>query len=279
MSVRTFLLGLILLFSACTSNKWEGAYVVDKEALKLEAVKAMEGNALASTLGTAMISKLLDNTNFFMVIDGDSIFSAGSLGNEPGEFFASTYTSDENGLVFTNKKGEQLRLIKNDTSFTLSNSKESETPVISFNKVEKKEEQKYHERVVEIRTQFRNKEKIKKELEGIISLKITKKGYYEYKYRDYLTFDLAVGNNSEKNITAFSGFVTIADLLDNELKTFSWTYDDGIESKRTRKKSVQVDYSEYNTSETLIRDKPLEKLKITWTTTKVLFEDGNKLGE
>lgn len=226
-----------------------------------------------------MINKLLDNTNFFLVIDGDSIFSAGALGSEPGEFFASIYTSDEHGVVFTNKKGEQLSLIRNDTAFTLSNSKENKTRLISFNKVEKKEEQKYHERLAEIRTEFRNKERIKKELEEIISLKITKKGYYEYEYRDYLTFDLAIDNNSEKNITAFSGLVTISDLLDNELKTFSWTYDDGIESKRTNKQSVQVDYSEYNTSETLIRDKPLEKLKITWTTTKVLFEDGNKLGE
>jgi hypothetical protein len=279
MTIRnTWLLQLVLL-SACTSNTWEGAYIVDKEALKKEVQNSIEGNALASSLGSAMLNGIVDNATLIYVIKGDSIFSTGSIGNELGEYSSAKYVTEGDVIKFKNKKGDDIQFVKNDTGFSITNDQDGKSKSVYFIKVSEDEEAKYTTQMIKLREELKERERIRKELEGIISVTIVKKGDYEYEYRDYFTFDLQVVNNSHRSITAFSGALTISDLLGNELKTVSWTYDDGIEASTTHIEAVQIDYSEYNTHEKLIRDKPLDKLKVSWTTSKVLFKNGEKLGE
>lgn len=114
-----------------------------------------------------------------------------------------------------------------------------------------------------------------KRLGEVLTASMYDKGYYEYKYRDYLTYKFAFQNKSGKDIKAIKGSMVISDLFDEKIKEIGITYDDGIPADSTINYSAQTSYNSFNDSDVTFKNKQMEDLKMLWKPEKVIFSDGS----
>lgn len=127
-------------------------------------------------------------------------------------------------------------------------------------------------------------EKVRKEkeekmalLKEVVTVSLVDKGYGEYNYQDYISYEFAFENKTDKNITAFTGQVTFTDLFDKEIKKLKLTYDDGIKAKTVIKYNASTDYNQFMDDDKLLKSKKIEQIKMVWEPEKILFSDGTTL--
>lgn len=120
-------------------------------------------------------------------------------------------------------------------------------------------------------------EERRRKMGSTLTVALYDKGYAEYDYQDYLTYSLAFENNSQKDIRAFKGVLTINDLFDTEITSINLTIDETIPSGTVYRGTYTTDYNQFRDEDVRLRNKDIEDLKIVWTPEKILFEDGTFL--
>lgn len=111
-------------------------------------------------------------------------------------------------------------------------------------------------------------------LHQALTVSMFDKGFMEYNFQDYLTYKFSFENKTEKAIQAFTGHITLNDLFDKEISSFSLTYDEGIPANSSKNWNAQTEYNRFMDKDVALKSKDLDKLKVVWTPEKILFEDG-----
>lgn len=127
-------------------------------------------------------------------------------------------------------------------------------------------------------------EKAKKEeeekarrLNESLTVTVFNKGFVELDYEEYITFQFAFQNKTEKDILAFTGIMIFNDLFDVEISKLSITYDNGVKANSTVNWRATTDYNQFRDSDKTLRYKELNKIKLVWKPEKIIFNDGTSL--
>ena len=64
---------------------------------------------------------------------------------------------------------------------------------------------------------------------------------------------------------------------DDEIKKFTFTYDESIDAGATATWNATTDYNQFMNDDVKLRNKDLIDLKIVWKPIKVIFQDGTTL--
>jgi|TARA_B110001450_G_scaffold216549_1_gene210176 hypothetical protein len=140
-------------------------------------------------------------------------------------------------------------------------------------KMKEKEEE---EKRLKLEEERRRKE-ISLKISESITFALTKKGYSEYNYQDYITYTFTFENKSNKDILGVKGSVTFYDIFDEKIKSLSLSYDDGIKSKKTVNYRATTDYNQFMSEDKKLKDTELNKLKVVWEPEQLIFSDGEKI--
>lgn len=103
------------------------------------------------------------------------------------------------------------------------------------------------------------------------------KGFYKYKYEDYITYKFVIQNKSSKNIRAVKGSLIFSNLFDEEIKTINLVYDKVLTADTTVNYEAQTDYNQFSDSDKALKNKELKDMKVKWKPEKIIFEDGTTL--
>lgn len=114
-------------------------------------------------------------------------------------------------------------------------------------------------------------------LNNILTVAMYDKGYVEADYQEFLTYDIAFENKSNKDIRAVKGVIHINDLFNDEIKSINLTYDNTISAGSTGKERFTTSYNQFLDEDTRLRSKTVEDLKIVWMPEKIIFTDGSTL--
>lgn len=140
-------------------------------------------------------------------------------------------------------------------------------------KMKEKEEE---EKRLKLEEERRRKE-ISLKISESITFALTKKGYSEYNYQDYITYTFTFENKSNKDILGVKGSVTFYDIFDEKIKSLSLSYDNGIKSGKTVNYRAQTDYNQFMSDDKKLKDTELNKLKVVWEPEQLIFTDGEKI--
>ena len=116
----------------------------------------------------------------------------------------------------------------------------------------------------------------------VLTAALYDKGFYKGDFEkgefdDYLTYKVVYKNKSDKDIRAVKGSLLITDLFDTEIKTINLVEDKGIPAGETVTKVYTTDYNQFSDSDTKLRSKRMEDIKVVWTPEKIIFADGSTL--
>jgi len=89
-----------------------------------------------------------------------------------------------------------------------------------------------------------------------------------------VTFTLQFANKTGKNIRAFDGVVSFTDLLGNEILGSKVEINERIPAGQTFDWAGALKYNQFIDSHQRLRSEPMENLKVSFATGKILFEDG-----
>ncbi len=123
----------------------------------------------------------------------------------------------------------------------------------------------------------RRRKEIYLKISESITFALTKKGYSEYNYQDYITYTFTFENKSNKDILGVKGSVTFYDIFDEKIKSLSLSYDNGIESGKIVNYRAQTDYNQFISDDKKLKDTELNKLKVVWEPEQLIFSDGEKI--
>lgn len=117
------------------------------------------------------------------------------------------------------------------------------------------------------------------DMQKLISVKVTKKGYSkdEYAISGNIGIAYTIHNKSGKDIEAFIGEININDLLGNELIALSIKQTNTLAAADSLNGTGWYNIPYLNKSEADLKTTPLEKLKFVWNPSKILFADGSVL--
>lgn len=113
-------------------------------------------------------------------------------------------------------------------------------------------------------------------LNQALTVSIFDKGFSEYNYQEFVTYKFTFENKTDKDIKAFTGLITLNDLFDKEISSFTLTYDKGIPAKSSKNWNAQTDYNPFIDKDVALKGKDLDNLKIIWTPEKIIFDDGEE---
>ena|SRR5690606_26448531 len=140
---------------------------------------------------------------------------------------------------------------------------------------DEQEAQMAEEKRLAEKAQAEERERIRR-LNQALTVSIFDKGFSEYNYQEYLTYKFSFDNKTDKDIKAFTGLITLNDLFDKEISSFTLTYDKGIPAKSSKNWDAQTDYNPFIDKDVALKGKELDNLKIIWTPEKIIFEDGEE---
>jgi hypothetical protein len=123
----------------------------------------------------------------------------------------------------------------------------------------------------------RRRKEISLKISESITFALTKKGYSEYNYQDYITYTFTFENKSNKDILGVKGSVTFYDIFDEKIKSLSLSYDNGIKSGKTVNYRAQTDYNQFMSDDKKLKDTELNKLRVVWEPEQLIFTDGEKI--
>jgi hypothetical protein len=92
-------------------------------------------------------------------------------------------------------------------------------------------------------------------------------------YEDDITFTRSVNNLSNKDIRAFDGTLYFTDLSDNLIMSSSLAINDPVRSATTLMWKGAIKYNQFIDRHQRLRNAEQANMKISFTTTKILFQD------
>lgn len=139
--------------------------------------------------------------------------------------------------------------------------------------LKKKEEE---EKMLALEEEKRKKE-ISLKISESLTFAVTKKGFSEYNYQEYITYTFTFKNKTERDILGVKGKVTFYDMFDEKISSLNLSYDDGIKGGKTINYRAQTDYNQFMSEDTKLKNTELNKLKVVWEPEQLIFSDGEKI--
>ncbi|WP_417800177.1 hypothetical protein [Tenacibaculum sp.] len=141
---------------------------------------------------------------------------------------------------------------------------------------EKEEELEKEQKLLAEKAKKEELERINRLSESVV-ISCFEKGFYKYKYEDYITYKFVIQNKSSKNIRAVKGSLIFSNLFDEEIKTINLVYDKVLTADTTVNYEAQTDYNQFSDSDKALKNKELKDMKVKWKPEKIIFEDGTTL--
>ncbi|WP_025742392.1 hypothetical protein [Aquimarina pacifica] len=116
------------------------------------------------------------------------------------------------------------------------------------------------------------------DLSNIIDVQCIRKGYKEYDYEQFITYNFIIHNKSEKDIRAVKGLISFTNLFGDEINSLGFVYDESIKSGRKNNYNATTDYNQYVDRDRDLKNKDLKDLKVIWKPEKIIFSDGSSIG-
>ena len=124
---------------------------------------------------------------------------------------------------------------------------------------------------------------VKQLLAPLLVVTIVKKMYLpkdpaSEQYEDYISLAFAYQNKGTKAMRAFQGDATFLDTFGDSIYSAHLKVDLALAPGQTRREPARiVRFNPFRVAHQRLRDTPLEKLKLVWETTDVVFADGTRL--
>lgn len=275
-TVKVMALLLVSIIISCSGNKIDGVYELNKkqfeETIDKQLNTSSEEKSGFEALGQMMAKAAIADMDMSIGIKGDSIFILGSssLLSNKDELTISSFILEADKLIYQDDDVEKTLTVSNNTL----KFEEGEFEM-SFTKQE--ESESFWKEISSARQRIAIKKRKMDLLNSSISVDLTKKGFYEYNYQDYLTFDFVFKNSSNREITAFSGSFEIVNLLDEPVKSIGITFDDPIPANSLIEWNGQTDYNQFTSGDAQLKEKDLSKFKFSFKPRAILFADGEKV--
>lgn len=123
----------------------------------------------------------------------------------------------------------------------------------------------------------KRRKKIALKISESLTFALTKKGFSEYNYSEYITYTFTFKNKTDKDIAGVKGSVTFYDMFDSKINSLSLSYDKGIKAGKTVNYRAQTDYNQFMDKDTKLKNTNLDKLKVVWEPEQLIFSDGEKI--
>lgn len=124
---------------------------------------------------------------------------------------------------------------------------------------------------------------IRKLLEPVLAVTVVKKTYLPRnpdaeQYEDYISLGFAYQNKGAKAIRAFQGDATFLDTFGDSIYSAHLKVDLPLTPGQTRREPARiVRVNPFRLAHQRLRDTPLDKMKLVWETSDVVFADGSRL--
>ena len=124
---------------------------------------------------------------------------------------------------------------------------------------------------------------IRKLLEPLVTVTVAKKTYLPRnpdaeQYEDYISLGFAYQNKGAKAIRAFQGDATFLDTFGDSIYSAHLKVDLPLTPGQTRREPARiVRVNPFRLAHQRLRDTPLDKMKLVWETSDVVFADGSRL--
>ncbi len=124
---------------------------------------------------------------------------------------------------------------------------------------------------------------VKRLLEPLLAVTVVKKSYLprnpdSEQYEDYISLAFAYQNKGTKAIRAFQGDATFLDTFGDSIYSAHLKVDLPLVPGQTRREPARiVRVNPFRVAHQRLRDTPLEKMKLVWESTDVVFADGGRL--
>ena len=106
---------------------------------------------------------------------------------------------------------------------------------------------------------------------------LTKKGFAEYSYQEYITYTFTFKNKTDRDIAGVKGTVTFYDMFDEKIRGLDLSYDKGIKAGKTINYKAQTSYNQFLSEDKKLNNTELSKIKVTWEPEQLIFSDGEKV--
>ena len=110
-----------------------------------------------------------------------------------------------------------------------------------------------------------------------LTFALTKKGFAEYSYQEYIKYTFTFKNKTDRDISGVKGLVTFYDMFDEKITSLRLSYDDGIKAGKTINYKAQTDYNQFKSEDNKLKNTELSKIKVTWEPEQLIFNDGEKV--
>ncbi len=124
---------------------------------------------------------------------------------------------------------------------------------------------------------------VRKLLEPLLAVTVVKKSYLPRnpdaeQYEDYISLGFAYQNKGTKAIRAFQGDATFLDTFGDSIYSAHLKVDVPLVPGQTRREPARiVRVNPFRVAHQRLRDTPLDKMKLVWQSTDVVFADGSRL--
>ena len=124
---------------------------------------------------------------------------------------------------------------------------------------------------------------VRKLLEPLLVVTVVKKTYLPRnpdaeQFEDYISLGFAYQNKAEKAIRAFQGDATFLDAFGDSIYSAHLKVDLPLTPGQTRREPARiVRVNPFRLAHQRLRDTPLDKMKLVWQTSDVVFADGSRL--
>jgi hypothetical protein len=124
---------------------------------------------------------------------------------------------------------------------------------------------------------------IKRLLDPLLAVSVVKKTFLprdpaSEQFEDYISLGFAYKNTGTKRIHAFQGDATFLDTFGDSIYSAHLKVDLPLAPRQSRREPARiVRVNPFRVAHQRLRDTPLEKMKLVWQTTDVVFDDGSRL--
>ena len=188
-------------------------------------------------------------------------------------------TQDVNNSKLSNEEKELYRQAVSRNNPELLNGKTIEMII-------EEEENRQAEEKRALEEKRAKEEAEKQELANAVTLNVYNKNVIykdtsAWRFNDFVELKMNCKNNTDKNIVALKGIVKVSDLFGNAILDITLLYDKGTISAKSEVdiKDIGLEINQFMDAHIKIRDTEFEKLKFTFETTSIAFDDGTILGE
>ncbi len=124
---------------------------------------------------------------------------------------------------------------------------------------------------------------IKRLLDPLLAVTVVKKSYLprdpaSEQFEDYISLAFAYRNTGTQRIRAFQGDATFLDTFGDSIYSAHLKVDLPLAPRQQRREPARiVRFNPFRVAHQRLRDTPLDKMKLVWQTTDVVFDNGTRL--